>query len=188
MSTQVGFSETDITPPVGTHKIGWLKDLVSDRVLDPLFARIAVFDNGGERLGFVQLDTLSIRWTQTQEIRRRVEEACGVRGARVMVAATHNHAGPAVATTGEVKRDEAYVATMIEKIVSAFADAYERREWLADLATRLSALIRHLTESGAAPSTFAPLQRLVDAIEAGGDVDPIWDQAVAVLEAFTKGK
>ena len=63
-------------------------------------------------------------------------------------------------------------------------DAYERREWFDDLATRLTALIRHLTARGVAPSEFAALQTLVDAFEAGGDVDAIWEQAVTVLEAF----
>ena len=63
-------------------------------------------------------------------------------------------------------------------------DDYERREWFDDLATRLNALIRHLTACGVAPSEFAALQTLVDAFEAGGDVDAIWDRAVTVLEAF----
>jgi len=40
MALKVGFAEVDITPPVGTHKIGWLKDIVSDTVLDPLSARV----------------------------------------------------------------------------------------------------------------------------------------------------
>ena len=64
---------------------------------------------------------------------------------------------------------------------------YERREWLADLATRLTALLRSLTDSGVPGSEFAELQTLVDAIEADGPVDPVWDEAVRVLEAFAEG-
>lgn len=59
----------------------------------------------------------------------------------------------------------------------------ERREWLADLATRLKALVRHLRNQVPA-SALAPLNELVDAIEAGGAVDGIWDEAVTVLDAF----
>jgi len=143
MSLQVGFAEVDITPPVGTHKIGWLRDLVSDHVLDPLFARAAVLedDSGppppaeagigareGGQVGFVQLDTLSIRWTQVADMRRRIEKAYGFPGAHIMVAATHNHAGPAVATTGEVRRDDAYIEALVQKVVGAFGQALESRQ------------------------------------------------------------
>ena len=91
-----GFAEIDITPPAGTHKIGWLKDIVCDTILDPLYARVAIFDDGSTQVAFVQLDTLSIRWTQVNDIRQRAESAHGIPGANIMVAATHNHAGPRV--------------------------------------------------------------------------------------------
>lgn len=123
MSLKAGFAEIDITPPIGTHKIGWLIDIVSDRVLDPLFARVAVFECGGEQLAFIQLDTLCIRWTQVNDIRRRVHRQYGFPPHRVMVAATHNHAGPAVAGTGDVKRDDGYIEILVQKIVSAFGQA-----------------------------------------------------------------
>jgi Ca-activated chloride channel family protein len=62
---------------------------------------------------------------------------------------------------------------------------YERREWLADLATRLTALIRRL-EQYLRPSDFEALQDVVDAVNAGGDVDRTWDKAFKLLEAFAK--
>jgi Ca-activated chloride channel family protein len=62
----------------------------------------------------------------------------------------------------------------------------ERREWLADLATRLKALVRHLRNQVPA-SALSPLKELLEAIEAGGAVDRIWDEAVTVLDAFAAG-
>ncbi len=123
MALKAGFSETTITPPLGTVKIGWLKLLVGDRVLDDLFARAAILDNGRERLAFVQLDTLCVRWTTTMEIRRRVEERYGFPGTNIMVAATHNHAGPAVANLVECRRDDAFTETLTRKVVDAFGAA-----------------------------------------------------------------
>ncbi len=67
---QAGFAATEITPPLGTQKIGWIIELKIEEIMDPLFARIAVFENGDDRIGLVQLDTLSVRWTQTDQIRR----------------------------------------------------------------------------------------------------------------------
>ena len=125
---KAGFAEIDITPPVGTHKLGWIKEIVSDHVLDPLFARVAVLESGPERIGFIQLDTLCVRWTQTNDIRRRIEAAYGFPGAGLMVSATHNHAGPALANGGDVRRDDAYVETLTRKCMAAFGEALARRE------------------------------------------------------------
>jgi len=126
MVTRVGFAEVDITPPVGTRKIGWKCDIVSDRVLDPLFARAMVIESDGRRAAFVQLDTLSVRWTQTAETRARCQEAYGLPGEAIMVAATHNHAGPAVATCGDAPRDDAYCRTLTDRAVAVVGEALAR--------------------------------------------------------------
>ncbi len=123
---RAGFAEADITPPVGTHKIGWINDLVGVAVADPLSARIAVFEGDGGPVAFVGLDTLSVRWTTTTEIRRRVARQYGFPGDRVMVGASHNHAGPAVAEVCEVARNDGYVAAMVDAVVDAFGAALER--------------------------------------------------------------
>jgi hypothetical protein len=128
MAIGAGFAQVDITPPAGTGKIGWIKHLAIDTVLDPLYARIAVFESGGESAAFVQLDTLSVRWTTTQRIRQMVEEQHGFPGANVMVSATHNHAGPAVANCGEVQRDEGYIDNLLDKIVQTLGEALDNRQ------------------------------------------------------------
>ncbi|MBR0457708.1 MAG: hypothetical protein IJJ26_00590 [Victivallales bacterium] len=121
---KVGFANVDITPPLGTHKVGSLKDVVIQKILDPLFARIAVFDDGqGGQAAILQLDTLSIRWTTTDHIRDAISRAYGFPALNIMVAATHNHAGPAIATVGDVKRDDQYIDTLVAKVVKAFGKA-----------------------------------------------------------------
>jgi hypothetical protein len=125
------FTEVDITPPAGTRKIGWLKDIVGDHVIDPLFARVCVLQSGGadvQRVAFVQLDTLSVGRKQVAEVRKRVGEKYKFPGANVMVSATHNHAGPAVVRAGEVKADPQYVEALTQKIVAAFGHALDRME------------------------------------------------------------
>ena len=94
MWLQAGFAEIEITPPLGTHKIGWLKKIISTEVLSPLYARVAVFRTKAESVAFVQLDTLFIAWPEVAAIRQGVAQAYGYPGAHVMVSATHNHAGP----------------------------------------------------------------------------------------------
>ncbi len=65
---------------------------------------------------------------------------------------------------------------------------YERRELLADLATRLRALLAFLRGRGVDDALTRPVRELVEAIEAGGDVDALWDRAVSALEDFLTGK
>jgi hypothetical protein len=125
MAIRAGFAEIDITPPVGTHKIGWLKVIVSDRVIDPLFAKAAVFESGGRQVAFIQLDTCFIEAADAAEIRRRIAARYAFPGGAVMVSATHNHAGPAVADCGDVRRDAAYTDSMIEKVAAMFGRALE---------------------------------------------------------------
>lgn len=127
MSLRVGFSETEITPPLGTHKIGFKRVIVSDHVLDPLYARIAVIESHGSFVGFVQLDTCCVLWQDAQEIRRRIAASCEVPEQAIMVSATHNHAGPAVADSGDVNRDDEYVERMIEDVVAGSKRAMEAR-------------------------------------------------------------
>jgi hypothetical protein len=118
----------DITPPIGTLKIGWLTRIVSEELLDPLFARACVLLAGAESIAFIGLDTLSIRWTQVAEIRKAIEGRFGFPGAKIMVAATHNHAGPAVANVADVPRDEGYIETLVAKVVEAFGAALAAME------------------------------------------------------------
>jgi hypothetical protein len=127
MCLKAGFAEIDITPPLGTHKIGWLRDIVPDRILDPLFARVAVFEGRGSRIAIVQLDTLFVAWPEVAAIREGVAAAYGFPGEQVMVAATHNHAGPAVTHAGDVDKDEAYAVDLVRKVILAFGRALEGR-------------------------------------------------------------
>ncbi len=114
---RAGFAETDITPPVGTRKAGWIIEIVSDVVLDPLFARLAVFESRGERVAFVQLDTIGAPRPLVEEIRRGVENEFGFPGRNVMVSGTHNHAGP------DVRTEKEYCGTLVGRAVSAFGRA-----------------------------------------------------------------
>lgn len=124
---KAGFAEIDITPPLGTRKIGWIKVIEGKRVADPLFARAAVFTSGGTTLGFIQLDLLSTRWEEVASIRQSIQSRYGVPAQNVMVCATHNHGGPAIATIGDVLADEEYIQTMAAKAVSVFGQAFESR-------------------------------------------------------------
>ncbi len=125
---QTGFSEIDITPPLGTFKIGWLKRIVCEEILAPLYARVAVFRSDVEQVAFVQLDTLFIARSEVVAIRNGVEKAYSFPGDHVMVSATHNHAGPAVAQAGDVPKDDTYAGDLVTKVITAFGLALDNMQ------------------------------------------------------------
>lgn len=123
---KAGFSEFDITPPLGTKKVGWMEDLTAEVVLDPLGGRVAIFANDTDRVAFIQLDLLSLRWTQVSDIRQRVARAYGFPGDNIMIACTHNHAGPATTGVAPLPRDEGYIESLTQNCVAAFGEALGR--------------------------------------------------------------
>ncbi|MBV8879606.1 MAG: hypothetical protein JO332_06580 [Planctomycetaceae bacterium] len=124
---KAGFAEVDITPPMGTPKQGSNSKTVASSVEDPIYARAAVFELGSERVAVLQLDTALILSGETAAIRAKVAKDHGFPGDRVMVAATHNHAGPALINEG-LPRSESYVATLIAKGAEAVGKALEARK------------------------------------------------------------
>ena len=114
---RAGFARVDITPPPGTRKIGWLKEIIGERALDPLWARAAVVEDvAGGRVGIVVLDVLSVPWRFVCTVRAAVRS---VPPDRLLVTATHNHAGPAIAREAMVQREEAYTVETARRAAAA---------------------------------------------------------------------
>ena len=128
MMLKAGFAEVDITPPLGTLKIGWIKRIVSTQILAPLYARIAIFVQNQIKLAFIQLDTLLVDESDVFTIRQNIYQRYGFPRENIMVSATHNHAGPAIAAAGEVPKDTAYSACVVKKISEAFGSALNNVE------------------------------------------------------------
>jgi len=122
MALRAGFAQADITPALGTEKIGMLQKIITESIIDPLYAHVVVFESGSVRVGFVSLDIACVTAAQAARIRKLGEEA-GVPGPNLLVAATHNHAGPATITLGPTMCDDAYVELMIGRIGEALASA-----------------------------------------------------------------
>jgi hypothetical protein len=123
---RAGFGEVDVTPPDGTPRQGWNSKLTGEGTLDPIFARAVVFDRG-EPLAIVQLDVALVNEGDTAAIRAKVEADHAIPGTRVMVAATHNHAGPAMIDEA-LPRDEKYIARLVAAAAEAVGLALADRE------------------------------------------------------------
>ena len=128
---RAGAATADVTPPLGGLMDGYGGRLVpSQGVHDPLYARVLALDYGEHgACAIVGCDLLGMHPWTASEVRRRARESCGIAEDAVIVAATHDHAGPANLRAGMFSQlDEAAAAALVEKIAGAIEAAWAGRQ------------------------------------------------------------
>jgi len=91
---KAGFYETDITPALGMERPGDYMKAFVRRFHDPLKVRAAVISDGTEKVALVGVDTCSlVSVGKIIEVRKGIEDRCGIRADHVLIAASHTHAG-----------------------------------------------------------------------------------------------
>lgn len=101
----------------------------SQGVHDALFARVLVLDYGDAACAIIGCDLLGVHPQMTAEVRRRAKETIGIAEEAVLLAATHNHAGPVGLRSGMFSRlDEALAEATVAKIVGALEQAWASRK------------------------------------------------------------
>jgi len=90
---KAGFAERDITPDIGMEAPGGYGKSYHRVFHDPCKVRVAVFDDGKQRVALVSLDLLFINRYLVKEMRAEIEKRCGIKPQCVLIAATHTHSG-----------------------------------------------------------------------------------------------
>lgn len=129
-----GCGKVDITPPVGIALIGSYGK-PSEDILDELYARALVLDDGVTTIAIVSADLL---YTPLEEItgpaRRIIKEKVGIAEENILICATHTHSGPEVFTRSKFESarkagapgiDEAYLQTLVNKIAGSVVIAHK---------------------------------------------------------------
>jgi len=112
MSLKAGVARVNITPPVGFPQAGFAaRKEVSQGILDDLFAKALVLDDGKIRIAMVTCDLLGLDKDVVAEIRHLIEKKTDIKGDNVMIACSHTHSGPAVKDPGYL--EERLVAGII---------------------------------------------------------------------------
>jgi hypothetical protein len=92
---KAGFAERDITPDIGMEAPGGYGKSYHRVFHDPCKVRVAVFDDGKQRVALVSLDLLFINRYLVKEMRAEIQKRCGIKPECVLIAATHTHSsGP----------------------------------------------------------------------------------------------
>jgi neutral ceramidase len=94
---RVGVAAVKITPPAGTPMAGYYYARGSEDVLDDLYAKAAVLDDGSTKVALVVCDLITLPRKTVLDARRLIEQQTGIPGGNVMMSATHTHTGPSLA-------------------------------------------------------------------------------------------
>jgi len=129
-----GCGKVNITPPLGIPLIGSYGK-PSDDVLDELYAKALVLDDGNNTLVIISCDLL---YTPLEEIagpvRRIITEKTGIPEQNILICATHTHSGPEVFTKSKFRTegdspppaiDRYYLDTLVKKIAGSALIAYK---------------------------------------------------------------
>lgn len=134
MSFHAGWSEIDITPPLGLRMGGrGLYGPVGDKVLDPLMAQATVLQDAvGTRLVFVSLDAIGLTVADSTVMRRDIAAHMDTRPECVILNCSHTHSGPdthhATYSTDDPEPENlaAYRHELHGKLVALVAEAAKR--------------------------------------------------------------
>ncbi len=131
---RVGTAAIKITPPLGIPLAGYYSPRGSDGVLDDLYAKVAVLDDGQTRAALVVCDLITLPRSTVLEARRLIEQKIRLPGSHVMISATHTHTGPALTEEspsdalagGGSEPARRYTAELPSKIAQGVVEASER--------------------------------------------------------------
>lgn len=95
----IGFAAFEITPREPCPLLGYTQraDLhgpVHDGILDPLFARVLMIDNGSLPVVLISCDLCLLENPAVHVLRQQIATQIGSSPERVILAATHTHSGP----------------------------------------------------------------------------------------------
>jgi hypothetical protein len=127
----VGVAAVKITPPGGTPMAGYYYARGSEDVLDDLYAKAAVLDDGSTKVALVVCDIISLPRGTVLDARQLIEQQTSIPGGHVMISATHTHTGPSLSRGSERDKQDGgssdpaqkYTLELPNKIAQAVAEA-----------------------------------------------------------------
>lgn len=130
---RVGTAAVNINPPVGIPLAGYYSPRGSEGILEDLYAKVAVLDDGQTQAALVVCDLITVPRHTVVEARKLIEQQAKIPASHVMISATHTHTGPVL--DRKSARDDLdgindlvkkYTAELPAKIAQGVAEACQR--------------------------------------------------------------
>ncbi len=125
---RAGAASVSITPPAAIPMAGYYAERRAQGVHDDLQAKAIVLEEGGTRAALVTLDLIAAPADLVQDARALIEKATRLRGAAVMISATHSHTGPVFDTKHPFGGGSDVVKSYREALPAKIADAVRQAE------------------------------------------------------------
>jgi len=130
-------AKVNITPPVGVPLIGSYGK-PSDSILDELYAKALVFDDGANTVAIISADLLYTPLEEiTEPVRKIINEQIGIPQDNILICGTHTHSGPEVFSKSKLRPDkridtstinEPYRETLIRKMAGSVQIAHKHMQ------------------------------------------------------------
>ena len=128
-----GCAKVNITPPVGVWLSGYgSRDKPSDGVVDKLYAKAMVLNDGNNIVAIVATDLLWVPLEITTKVRKLIKKRTGIPQSNILICATHTHFGPKIFTKTKIgpadpnnKVDKSYAQTLIKKLADSAVVAHK---------------------------------------------------------------
>jgi len=138
----VGAARLEVTPPLTIPYLGYAssgRHQFFRGVHDPLHARAVVVDNGKVTVALISVDSIGFKRKRlfadgrdfVDELRRRVEDMCGIPASHVMLHATHAHSTPETIGFRPLTQHRGaaeWLDTLADQLASVVAIAANRRK------------------------------------------------------------
>ncbi|NOY81239.1 MAG: hypothetical protein GXP31_09570 [Kiritimatiellaeota bacterium] len=185
---RVGAARMCITPPLGTHLCGFFSDRTADDVLDDLYAKAVVFENGETCVAVVACDLIAAFKTDFDRARARAAALSGIPQDNIFFCCTHTHYGPSSVSIFNVPREDAYMEWAMDRAGDAVKLAFNRLRRArigharADCPEEVHNRRWHMKDGTV---QMNPGYRNPDALRPAGPVDPEIGLLVALDEVGT---
>lgn len=93
---RVGAAAVKITPPRGAAMSGYYYNRAAEGVHDDLYAKAVLLESGGRKAGMVACDLSALPREIVEAARKQIDAGGILRGADVLISATHTHTGPVI--------------------------------------------------------------------------------------------
>lgn len=122
---RAGAAQTDITPPLGTLINGDFISHYAHTIHSPLFAKALVLEQAGRFIAIVVVDICAMARDFIDDLKAKIEAACGIKPADILIASTHTHAAGSIEVLLLGAGDLPYRKKLPNLIVEAVRQAIE---------------------------------------------------------------
>ena len=128
---KTGFAQICINPPYGAPIIGYYEPRFVKGILDDLYVRALVFDDGITQAAVIAIDICLLGQSYYDAIKASIEEATGINKDAIFINCSHTHTGPLVgrdfasSTSSTEAYDTFLISSVRDAVLYAIADLKE---------------------------------------------------------------